>query len=184
MRIIKAKQASVCLAIGCKDRTGWRVVYPYMRNSPCKLRVSSCLYQQQPVRQYLQEKPWKWLCLYGCRSKAYVRWCGTWPSLTGQPYSCRIWFWEGYWHWDTAPVRQTLASLQPTHPWTGISDVDFLKKVGAYATEYETGKEGFTLAVIRCMLQQRRPRMRNSLTWIWHAMRTGNEIRNMYQTNL
>lgn len=44
--------------------------------------------------------------------------------------------------------RQTLASLQPTHPWTGISDMDFLKKVGAYATEYETGKEGFTLAGI------------------------------------
>lgn len=42
--------------------------------------------------------------------------------------------------------RQTLASLQPTHPWVGISDMDFLKKTGAYATEYETGKEGFTLA--------------------------------------
>ena len=42
--------------------------------------------------------------------------------------------------------RQTLASLQPTHPWVGISDMDFLKKIGAYTTEYETGKEGFTLA--------------------------------------
>ena len=42
--------------------------------------------------------------------------------------------------------RQTLASLQPTHPWVGISDMDFLRKTGAYATEYETGKEGFTLA--------------------------------------
>ena len=41
--------------------------------------------------------------------------------------------------------RQTLASLQPTHPWIGISDMDFLKKIGAYTTEYETGKEGFTL---------------------------------------
>ncbi|WP_300934650.1 RNA-binding domain-containing protein [uncultured Muribaculum sp.] len=44
--------------------------------------------------------------------------------------------------------RQTLASLQPFHPWVGISDMDFLKKLGAYATEYETGKEGFTLAGI------------------------------------
>ncbi len=44
--------------------------------------------------------------------------------------------------------RQTLASLQPSHPWVGISDMDFLKKIGAYATEYETGKEGFTLAGI------------------------------------
>ena len=42
--------------------------------------------------------------------------------------------------------RQTLASLQPTHPWVGISDMDFLRKIGAYTTEYETGKEGFTLA--------------------------------------
>ena len=42
--------------------------------------------------------------------------------------------------------RQTLASLQPSHPWIGISDMDFLKKLGAYTTEYETGKEGFTLA--------------------------------------
>ena len=42
--------------------------------------------------------------------------------------------------------RQTLASLQPTHPWVGISDMDFLRKTGAYATEYATGKEGFTLA--------------------------------------
>ena len=42
--------------------------------------------------------------------------------------------------------RQTFASLQPSHPWVGISDMDFLKKLGAYATEYETGKEGFTLA--------------------------------------
>ncbi|WP_455607717.1 Fic family protein, partial [Bacteroides rodentium] len=44
--------------------------------------------------------------------------------------------------------RQTIASLQPSHPWIGINDMDFLKKLGAYATEYETGKEGFTLAGI------------------------------------
>ena len=44
--------------------------------------------------------------------------------------------------------RQTFASLQPSHPWVGISDIDFLKKLGGYATEYETGKEGFTLAGI------------------------------------
>ena len=44
--------------------------------------------------------------------------------------------------------RQTFASLQPTHPWVGISDMEFLKKIGAYATEFETGEEGFTLAGI------------------------------------
>ena len=44
--------------------------------------------------------------------------------------------------------RQTFASLQPTHPWIGLDDMEFLKKVGAYATEYETGKEGFTMAGI------------------------------------
>ena len=44
--------------------------------------------------------------------------------------------------------RQTFASLQPTHPWVGIDDMEFLKKTGAYAVEYETGKEGFTLAGI------------------------------------
>lgn len=42
--------------------------------------------------------------------------------------------------------RQTFASLQPTHPWVGISDMDFMKKIGAYAFDYETGKEGFTMA--------------------------------------
>ena len=44
--------------------------------------------------------------------------------------------------------RQTFASLQPTHPWVGLDDKEFLKKIGAYATEYETNKEGFTLAGI------------------------------------
>ena len=44
--------------------------------------------------------------------------------------------------------RQTFASLQPTHPWVGINDMDFLKKIGAYATEFETGNEGFTLSGI------------------------------------
>lgn len=44
--------------------------------------------------------------------------------------------------------RQTFASLQPTHPWVGINDVDFLKKIGAYATDFETGKEGITMAGI------------------------------------
>lgn len=44
--------------------------------------------------------------------------------------------------------RQTFASLQPTHPWVGLDDMEFLRKIGAYTTEYETGKEGFTLAGI------------------------------------
>ncbi|MCM1142754.1 MAG: putative DNA binding domain-containing protein [Muribaculum sp.] len=42
--------------------------------------------------------------------------------------------------------RQTFASLQPTHPWVGISDMEFMKKIGAYTTDYETGKEGLTMA--------------------------------------
>ncbi|MDE6337765.1 MAG: AAA family ATPase, partial [Muribaculaceae bacterium] len=42
--------------------------------------------------------------------------------------------------------RQTFASLQPTHPWTSISDMDFLKKIRAYAIDYATGKEGLTMA--------------------------------------
>ncbi len=44
--------------------------------------------------------------------------------------------------------RRTFASLQPAHPWVGLDDMEFLKKTGAYATEYETGREGFTLAGI------------------------------------
>lgn len=44
--------------------------------------------------------------------------------------------------------RRTFASLQPTHPWVGLDDMEFLRKIGAYTTEYETGKSGFTLAGI------------------------------------
>ena len=44
--------------------------------------------------------------------------------------------------------RWTFASLQPTHPWVGLDDMEFLRKIGAYTTEYETGKSGFTLAGI------------------------------------
>lgn len=44
--------------------------------------------------------------------------------------------------------RQTMAILQPTHPWNGTSDMEFLQKIGAYATDYETGQEGFTRAGI------------------------------------
>lgn len=42
--------------------------------------------------------------------------------------------------------RQTFASLQPTHPWTAISDMEFMRKIGAYVTDFETGKEGLTMA--------------------------------------
>ncbi len=42
--------------------------------------------------------------------------------------------------------RQTFVGLQPTHPWCGLDDMEFLKKIGAYSVEYETGKEGFTVA--------------------------------------
>ncbi len=42
--------------------------------------------------------------------------------------------------------RQTFASLQPLHPWVSLDDIEFMKKIGAYAVEYETGREGITLA--------------------------------------
>ena len=42
--------------------------------------------------------------------------------------------------------RQTMASLQPTHPWVGLSDMEFLQKIGAYSVNIETGEEGFTRA--------------------------------------
>lgn len=42
--------------------------------------------------------------------------------------------------------RQTFASLQPTHPWVGINDREFMKKIGAYAIDYESGEEGLTAA--------------------------------------
>lgn len=38
--------------------------------------------------------------------------------------------------------RQTFSNLQPTHPWTAISDIDFMEKIGAYATDFDSGKEG------------------------------------------
>ncbi|MDE5555272.1 MAG: putative DNA binding domain-containing protein [Muribaculaceae bacterium] len=44
--------------------------------------------------------------------------------------------------------RQTFASLQPTHPWTGLTDFDFLKKIGGYAIDFETGEEGLTMAAL------------------------------------
>ena len=44
--------------------------------------------------------------------------------------------------------RQTFASLQPTHPWVGLDDMDFMRKIGAYTTDYATGKQGFTIAGI------------------------------------
>ena len=42
--------------------------------------------------------------------------------------------------------RQTFASLQPTHPWTSLNDLEFLRKIRAYSIDYETGKEGLTMA--------------------------------------
>ncbi len=42
--------------------------------------------------------------------------------------------------------RRTFSFLQHTHPWAEISDFEFLNKIGAYATEYETGNEGLTAA--------------------------------------
>ncbi|MCD8207784.1 MAG: putative DNA binding domain-containing protein [Bacteroidales bacterium] len=44
--------------------------------------------------------------------------------------------------------RRTFASLQPSHPWARLSNVDFLRKIGAYSTDLDTGTEGYTVAGI------------------------------------
>lgn len=38
--------------------------------------------------------------------------------------------------------------VQPSHPWAGLGDMEFLTKIGAYAVNAETGDKGFTLAGI------------------------------------
>ena len=42
--------------------------------------------------------------------------------------------------------RQLFKIAKPSHPWTSLSDMDFLKKIGAYRKNRETKEEGFTVA--------------------------------------
>jgi predicted HTH transcriptional regulator len=42
--------------------------------------------------------------------------------------------------------RQLFMTSRPSHPWHALSDLDLLKKIGAYRTDRKTGNEGLTLA--------------------------------------
>ena len=43
-------------------------------------------------------------------------------------------------------IRNLMQSYRPDHPWLGISNEDMLKISGFYKKDFETGKEGYTLA--------------------------------------
>lgn len=50
---------------------------------------------------------------------------------------------------DNNSVRQyrnLFGTINPTHPWLTLDDMDLLKKLGAYRKDRVTGEEGFTLA--------------------------------------
>ena len=44
--------------------------------------------------------------------------------------------------------RLLLSSRQPDHPWLTLDDMAFLRKLGGYRQDRQTGQEGFTLAGI------------------------------------
>ncbi|MDW7682046.1 MAG: putative DNA binding domain-containing protein, partial [bacterium] len=43
-------------------------------------------------------------------------------------------------------VRNLIQSHRPDHPWLTISDAEMLKSAGLFKKDFETGKEGYTLA--------------------------------------
>ena len=45
-----------------------------------------------------------------------------------------------------AQYRQLFKLAKPDHPWSVLSDFEFLKKIGAYRTDRGTKEEGFTMA--------------------------------------
>lgn len=47
---------------------------------------------------------------------------------------------------SVAQYRQLFKLAKPDHPWSVLSDFEFLKKIGAYRIERSTKEEGFTLA--------------------------------------
>ena len=57
-------------------------------------------------------------------------------------------------HYDFADIepdsfkgyRQRLAALKPDHPYNGSGDTDFLRQIGGWRRDRETGKAGLTLA--------------------------------------
>lgn len=54
-------------------------------------------------------------------------------------------------NFDSTTVRQYRQLFNVNHeghPWSGLSDMDFFKKIGGYVTNAETGEEGFTLAAV------------------------------------
>lgn len=44
--------------------------------------------------------------------------------------------------------RQIYNNRHEGHPWTELSDLDFLKKIGGYVSNSETSEQGFTLATV------------------------------------
>lgn len=44
--------------------------------------------------------------------------------------------------------RQIFTNLQPTHPWSSLNDIDFLRKLGGIQFDRRENKEGLTLAGI------------------------------------
>lgn len=47
---------------------------------------------------------------------------------------------------SVAQYRQLFKLAKPDHPWSVLSDFEFLKKIGAYRIERSSKEEGFTLA--------------------------------------
>lgn len=45
-------------------------------------------------------------------------------------------------------TRQMAVNRQPAHPWESLNDMELLRSVQLYQTDYSTGKEGLTLAAI------------------------------------
>lgn len=42
--------------------------------------------------------------------------------------------------------RQVFANREPAHPWNALEDLDFLRKIGGWRKDRETGESGLTLA--------------------------------------
>lgn len=47
-----------------------------------------------------------------------------------------------------AKARQLAVNQRPGHPWAGMSDIELLKSAQLFQRDYQSGKEGFTLAAI------------------------------------
>ena len=47
-----------------------------------------------------------------------------------------------------AKVRQLAVNQRPGHPWSGMSDMELLQSAQLFQRDYQSGKEGFTLAAV------------------------------------